>query len=139
MRIILIKMITIENIYKRFPTKEHCISHLEEIRWGMRPLCAYCNKDKVSRKVEKKQRSRWQCSICKKSFSVTVGTIFHNSHVDLQCWFFLVFIIFFEKKMSIIEASNKLKIRRSTVSSMMLRIKNSMNSDASLLSDIVNF
>lgn len=91
-------MTSIVSIYRRFPTKEDCLNHLEQVRWGETPCCPYCKSEKVSRKKEKEQRNRWQCSLCRKSFSVTVGTIFHNSHVDLQRWFLLIALMFSAKK-----------------------------------------
>lgn len=71
-------MTSIISIYRSFPTKESCLEHLEKVRWGEEPCCPYCMSEKVSRKKEIEQRNRWQCSLCRKSFSVTVGTIFHN-------------------------------------------------------------
>ncbi len=117
-------MTSIVSIYRRFPTKEDCLNHLEQVRWGETPCCPYCKSEKVSRKVEKEQRNRWQCSLCRKSFSVTVGTIFHNSHVDLQRWFLLIALMFSAKKgLSAMQAARDLEMRRPTVWSMRKKIE----------------
>lgn len=121
-------MTSIVSIYRRFPTKEDCLNHLEQVRWGEKPCCPYCMSEKVSRKVEKKQRSRWQCSLCRKSFSVTVGTIFHNSHVDLQRWFLLIALMFSAKKgLSAMQAARDLEMRRPTVWSIKKKIEQHRN------------
>lgn len=131
-------MTSIVSIYRRFPTKEDCLNHLEQVRWGETPCCPYCKSEKVSRKKEKEQRNRWQCSLCRKSFSVTVGTIFHNSHVDLQRWFLLIALMFSAKKgLSAMQAARDLEMRRPTVWSMMHRIRKAMMDDGALLAGIV--
>ncbi len=33
---------------------------------------------------------RYRCRICKVSFSVTAGSMFHKTQVDLQKWFFAI-------------------------------------------------
>lgn len=131
-------MTSIISIYRRFPTKESCLEHLEAVRWKDEPCCPYCKSEKVSKKTEKEQRNRWQCSLCRKSFSVTVGTIFHNSHVDLQRWFLLIAIMFSAKKgLSAMQAARDLEMRRPTVWSMMHRIRAAMVDDGKLLAGIV--
>ncbi len=53
-------MTSIISIYRRFPTKESCLEHLEKVRWKDEPCCPYCMSEKVSRKKEIEQRDRWQ-------------------------------------------------------------------------------
>lgn len=131
-------MTSIVSIYRRFPTKESCLAHLEQVRWKDEPCCPYCKSEKVSRKKEKEQRNRWQCSLCRKSFSVTVGTIFHNSHVDLQRWFLLISLMFSAKKgLSAMQAARDLEMRRPTVWSMMHRIRAAMVDDGRFLAGVV--
>jgi len=131
-------MTSIVSIYRRFPTKESCLEHLEKVRWKDEPCCPYCKSEKVSKKVEKEQRDRWQCSLCRKSFSVTVGTIFHNSHVDLQRWFLLISLMFSAKKgLSAMQAARDLEMRRPTVWSMMHRIRAAMVDDGRFLAGVV--
>lgn len=131
-------MTSIVSIYRRFPTKESCLEHLENVRWKDEPCCPYCKSEKVGRKVELEQRSRWQCSLCRKSFSVTVGTVFHNSHVDLQRWFLLISLMFSAKKgLSAMQAARDLEMRRATVWSMMHRIRAAMVDDGRFLAGVV--
>lgn len=129
-------MSSIVHIYRRFPTPESCIAHLETVRWGDSPGCPYCRSPRVGRKNDGGQR--WNCHLCKKSFSVTVGTIFHNSHVDLQRWFLLIALMFSAKKgLSAMQAARDLEMRRPTVWSMMHRIRAAMKDDGKLLAGIV--
>ena len=129
-------MTSIVHIYRRFPTPESCIAHLEQVRWGDAPECPYCRSPRVSRKNDGGQR--WNCHLCRKSFSVTVGTIFHNSHVDLQRWFLLIALMFSAKKgLSAMQAARDLEMRRPTVWSMMHRVRAAMKDDGKLLAGIV--
>lgn len=131
-------MSSIVAVYNRWPTHQDCLAHLEQVRWGDSPFCPYCRSDKISRHAEKDRQSRWQCSLCQKSFTVTVGTLFHNTHVDLQRWFLLISLMFSAKKgLSAMQAARCLEMRRPTVWSMMHRIRAVMQDDGALLSGLV--
>lgn len=124
-------------IYTKYPTQEACLVHLEKTRWNTTPKCTYCQSAKVYRHQEV-NKTRWQCGDCKKSFSVTVGTIFHNTHVDLQKWFLLIALMLNAKKgLSAYQAARDIDLRRPTVWSMMHRIRAAMQDDGTLLTGIV--
>lgn len=124
-------------IFQKFPTQESCIKHLEQARWGDTVICPYCASDKIAKHTEI-SKTRWQCWNCRKSFSVTVGTIFHNTHVPLQKWFLLIGLMLNAKKgLSACQAARDIEMRRPTVWSMMHRIRNAMKDDGGLLSGIV--
>ena len=123
-------------LVKKFPDQETCIKHLEGVRWGEKPTCAYCGS--VATYV-KANTVRHNCRDCSASFSVTVRTIFHNSHVDLQKWFILIALMLNAKKgLSACQAARDIGLRRPTVWSMMHRIRKAMGSDQmQLLSGII--
>ena len=130
-------MTGIIEIYRRWPDRAACIKHLETLRWGGSPACTYCSSDKVAPHREA-SRDRWQCWACHKSFSVTVGTIFHNTHVDLQRWFLLVSLMLNAKKgLSSCQAARDLEMRQPTVWSMMHRIRAALVDDGALLTGLV--
>lgn len=131
-------MTSLVEVYRRWPTQADCLKHLAKVRWGEQPHCAYCGKPTVCEKNETTQRARLQCWSCHKSFSATVGTIFHNSHVDLQRWFLLISLMLSAKKgLSAMQAARDLDMRRPTVWSMMHRIRAAMKDDGKLLAGIV--
>jgi transposase-like protein len=130
-------MSSIVEIYRRFPTPEAATAHLEKVRWGDDPSCPYCGCFTAARHNET-GRARWQCWSCNKSFSVTVGTIFHNSHIDLQRWFLLISLMLNAKKgLSAMQAARDLEMRRPTVWSMMHRIREGLVDDGKLLRGLV--
>ncbi len=69
----------IVEIFETFPTQADCIRHLEKARWGDTATCPYCTSTRTIPNAD-----RHYCYECKTSFSVTVGTIFHHTHLPLQ-------------------------------------------------------
>ncbi|HEX5228762.1 MAG TPA: IS1595 family transposase [Bryobacteraceae bacterium] len=131
-------MTSLVEIYRRFPTKEAAVAHLEQVRWPHGPKCPLCGATTTARHAENNRADRWQCWTCHKSFSATVGTIFHNSHVDLQRWFLLISLMLNAKKeLSVTQAARDLDMRRPTVWSMMHRIRGAMKDNGKLLNGLV--
>ena len=131
-------MTSLIEIYRRFPTREAATAHLEQVRWPHGLECVYCGATTTARHAEKAKADRWQCWTCHKSFSATVGTIFHNSHIDLQRWFLLIALMLNAKKgLSAMQAARDLEMRRPTVWSMMHRIRAALADDGTLLSGLV--
>lgn len=127
-------MTSLVEVYRRWPTHTDCIAHLEAVRWGGLPTCPYCGADRVSRHRELLRDDRWQCQRCDRSFSVTVGTIFHRTHIDLQRWFLLISLMLSAKKgLSAMQAARDLDTRRATVWSMMHRVREALADDGALL------
>lgn len=77
-------------IFEKFPTQESCTDHLEKIRWDNVPICPYC---KSNKQTPMPNEQRYHCNNCNTSYSVTVGTIFHHTHLPIQKWFFAVSLI----------------------------------------------
>lgn len=122
-------------IFQKFPSQESCIKHLEQARWGDTPVCIFCGSVNTN---ALKAEMRHHCNGCRKSFSVTAGTIFHNTHIELQKWFLLISLMMNAKKgLSACQAARDIQIRRPTVWSMMHRIRKAMKDDGALLSGIV--
>lgn len=80
-------------VFRRFPTHESCIVHLEEVLWADEPHCPHCESKKVSRKREGKRVGRWNCRNCTSSFNVLSGTVFQRTRIPLQKWFGAIFLL----------------------------------------------
>jgi transposase-like protein/DNA-binding XRE family transcriptional regulator len=90
-----------ENIMKvvdtvpRSADQATALRYLEKVRWNGRPVCPYCESDKVCVHASKdKKLPRWQCQNCHRPFSATVGTTFERTHLPLQTWFSALAIMF---------------------------------------------
>lgn len=125
-------------LFQRFQQNEEAIHFFERVRWKNKVICPYCESDKTC-KHHVKGRKRWQCWGCHRPFSVTVGTIFHYTHIPLNKWFMLIALMLNAKKgLSACQAARDLGMRRPTVWSMMHRIRKAMEtSQDELLKGIV--
>jgi transposase-like protein len=85
----------IVEIFEKYPTQKDCLDHLENARWHNEPVCPYCYSKSVT---PMQKENRYHCNNCNTSFSVTVGTIFHNTKLPLQKWFLAISIILNAKK-----------------------------------------
>ena len=119
------------DIMQRWPTQEAAMAHLEKVRWNSRPLCPYCQSDKVCVHASKdKHFPRWQCQDCHRPFSATVGTIFHHTHLPLQTWFLAMSLMLNAKKnISNAQLARDLNLPYKTAWSLALRIRNAMLTD----------
>lgn len=122
-------------VFKNFPTQESCIQHLESKRWPEKVTCAYCGSDRT---YPRKQDLRHHCNSCSKSFSVTVGTIFHDTRVPLQKWFLAISLIINAKKgISARQLARDIEVNKDTAWSMAMRIREGMKDNGALLHGVV--
>lgn len=111
-------------VYRLFPTQEDCIKHLEKVRWNGTPICPYCNSDRVT-SIPKEQRHH--CNNCNTTFSVTVNTIFHHTHLPLQKWFLAISLILNAKKgIASRQLARDLEVNKNTAWSLAMRIRKAM-------------
>ena len=82
-------------LVERFGSEDKCRAYLEELRWPNGVECPRCQSKKISRLAERKQ---YECSDCRYQFSVTAGTIMHDSHLPLWKWFLAIYLIVESKK-----------------------------------------
>lgn len=125
----------IVEIYKKFPTQKDCIAHIEKVRWNDKPTCPYCHSTNTTRF---KNSFRHHCNNCNTSFSVTVGTIFHHTHIDLQKWFLAISLILNAKKgISSRQLSRDIEVNKNTAWRMQMQIRKAMIEYGNLLRGIV--
>ncbi len=119
------------DLFQSFQTDEQAIEHLEKARWHGHPVCPYCKSENIGRHASgDRGNQRWQCRDCTRAFAVTVGTIFHGTHMPLRKWFLLIALMLNAKKSaSAYQISRDLGIRRATIWSMMHRVRLAMATD----------
>ena len=82
-------------LVERFHSEEKCRKYLEELRWPDGVECPRCESKSVSRIVE---RNQYDCNGCRYQFSVTAGTVMHDSHLPLWKWFLAIYLMVESKK-----------------------------------------
>jgi transposase-like protein len=86
---------TLPEINQMYSTDDCCRELLERLRWPEGVECPRCKDRRVSRM---KDYARFECVGCEYQFTVTSGTIFHDSHLALPLWFLAVLLICESKK-----------------------------------------
>jgi len=69
-------------------SEEQARKHIEKIRWPNGPVCIHCGDTENVVRIDGKSArpGLLRCKSCRKQFTVTVGTIFEDSHIPLSKW-----------------------------------------------------
>jgi transposase-like protein len=128
--------INLVNLIERYHSEDSCRARLEELRWPDGVACPRCESKSVA-SVE--DRHQYQCRSCRYQFSVTAGTIFHDSHLPLWKWFLALYLIIESKKgISANQLKRTLGVSYKTAWYLCHRIRAALNEvDAQLLKGIV--
>src|ERR1041385_8126269 len=101
-----------------FTDEDKAREYLEAMRWPEGPICPHCGllgeayrivrKEKTKeqvlemlrarKRIRKAQKGLWKCAGCKRQFTVTVGTIFEDSHIPLNKWLLAIHLLTSSKK-----------------------------------------
>jgi transposase-like protein len=116
----------------KFDTDEKCRMALEKLRWPEGVRCIRCGSEKISRNYK---RNQFECTPCGYHFSVTAGTIFHDSHLPLRKWFIATYLICESKKgVSALQLKRVLGVAYKTAWYLCHRIREAVkDADTSLL------
>jgi len=115
--------------------QEDCLTLLEEIRWSGTPQCPYCQS---TNSTAIKKEHRYHCNACFTSYSVTVGTLFHKTHVDLYKWFVAIRLVMNSPRgISVRQLAKKIGVNKNTASYMIVRIYKAMTEEPELLQRVV--
>lgn len=110
-----------------YDTDAECRVYLEELRWPEGVECPRCSGKSVSRIAARKVI---ECNACRYQFSVTAGTIFHDSHLPLPKWFLAIFLITESRKgMSALQLKRLLKVSYKTAWYLCHRIREAMKTE----------
>ena len=128
--------INLVELIDRYHSEDSCRARLEELRWPDGVECPRCASKNVARMED---RHQYQCRSCRYQFSVTAGTIFHDSHLPLWKWFLAVYLITESKKgISSNQLKRMLSVTYKTAWYLSHRIRAALNEvDAQLLKGIV--
>lgn len=93
------------SIAQKFSDDDKARKLLEKLRWPDGPVCPKCGSENdhyalKPRKDSKRpvRRGVYKCKDCRAQFTVTVGTIFHRSHIPLHKWLLAIYMMCSSKK-----------------------------------------
>ena len=96
------KPLNLAKLAKWFSDEDAARALLEKMRWPNGPACPKCggaDPYKLTPKPGSKTRKGlWKCRACRKQFTVTVGTIFEDSHIPISKWLLAIHLLCASKK-----------------------------------------
>jgi transposase-like protein len=97
--------LNLDQILTHFDTDDKARAYLESIRWPLGVVCPHCqNRNeapiwKLEENAKRKVRpGLYSCGKCGKQFTVTVGTIFEDTHIPLRKWLIGWYLLCSSKK-----------------------------------------
>ncbi len=127
---------TLIDVHTLFSTDEKCREILKRLRWPNGVECPRCKGAAVTLETEKEL---FYCGECDYQFTVTSGTIFHDTHLPLLKWFVAVYLLCESRKgMSANQIKRTLGISYKTAWYLCHRIRHAMKeSSRDMLDGIV--
>jgi len=114
----------------QFTDEDKAREYLEKMRWPEGVICPHCGVigeayklipkvksledwKKTKKRIRKPRKGLWKCGGCRKQFTVTVKTIFEDSHIPLHKWLLAIHLLCASKKgMSAHQLMRMLDIRQ---------------------------
>jgi transposase-like protein len=86
--------LNLAQLTEQFGTDKKCRKALEQLRWKDGAKCPRCQSEATAIA----NRFQYDCNSCHYQFSLTAGTIFHDSHLSLWKWFITTALLCEAKK-----------------------------------------
>jgi transposase-like protein len=133
---------------QHFSNEDAAREFMEKLRWPDGPVCPHCGEINNAYKLEPKPSKKgthvrkgvWKCGGCREQFTVTVGTIFEDSHIPLNKWLLAYHLLCASKKgMSAHQLHRMLKVTYRSAWFMAHRIRYTMSQEplSSKLSGVI--
>lgn len=106
-----------------FKDNDTCRKHLESLRWSGQPICPKCGYNKC---YHFKDGKTYKCARtgCNKKYNAIVGTVFENTKVPLNKWFWAVYVATSHKKgISSAQLARDIDVEQRTAWFMLHRIR----------------
>jgi transposase-like protein len=83
-----------------FQNEKAAYAVVEGIIWPHGPVCPHCgSRERIGKMNGKSTRTGlYKCYVCRKQFTVKIGTIFEDSHIPLRLWLQAIYLLCASKK-----------------------------------------
>jgi transposase-like protein len=83
-----------------FTNEEKAREFFEKQRWSEGPVCPHCGEVNNAYKLAGKttRKGLYKCAGCRQKFTVTMRSIFEDSHIPLHKWFYAIHLMCSSKK-----------------------------------------
>jgi transposase-like protein len=99
------KTLNLVDIASHFHNEDQARAFLEKVRWPNGAICPHCGAVGEAYRLSPKPKGKthvrkgvWKCGGCREQFTVTIGTIFEDSHIPLHKWLFAYYLLCSSKK-----------------------------------------
>src|SRR5208282_4538969 len=82
--------LTVGEFFARFPDDDACLTHIMEVRYGLRHVCQACGGEGTFHKLT--GRHAFSCASCGNHVYPCAGTVFQDSRTPLRVWFYAVYL-----------------------------------------------
>lgn len=82
--------LTVKQFFARFPNDDACLTHIMEVRYGLRHVCGACGVESTFHKLT--ERRAYSCANCGHHVYPCAGTVFQDSRTSLQSWFYAIYL-----------------------------------------------
>src|SRR3972149_4850846 len=100
-----IQNMNLVDLAQHFGDEDKAREFLEKRRWPDGPECPHCGLVGEAYRLKPTGKGKthvrkglWKCSACRKEFTVTIGTIFEDSHIPLHKWLLAYHLLCASKK-----------------------------------------
>jgi transposase-like protein len=132
-------------IAQHFSDENAARGFLEQLRWPDGAVCPFCGLIGEAYRLKAKEGSKspvrpgvWKCGGCRKQFTVTVGTIFEDSHIPLNTWLMAIHLLCASKKgMSAHQLHRMLGVTYKSAWFMAHRIRYALSQESVFLAGMV--
>src|SRR6266446_749958 len=123
---------------QHFSDEDKAREFVEKLRWPDGPICPHCGEVNNAYRLEPTKSKKdthvrkgvWKCGGCREQFTVTVGTIFADSHIPLSKWLLAYHLLCASKKgMSAHQLHRMLKVTYKSAWFMAHRIRYAMSQE----------
>jgi transposase-like protein len=130
--------INLIELAQHFSDEDKAREYIEKLRWPDGPVCPHCGEinnayrlaPTESKKGKHVRPGVWKCAGCRQQFTVTVGTIFEDSHIPLSKWLLAYHLLCSSKKgMSARQLHRMLKVTYRSAWFMAHRIRYTMTQE----------
>ena len=127
--------INLFDLIDRFGSEGKCREALADLRWPDGVACLDCGSVHIT---DLPKRGLFQCSSCRYQFSVTTGTIMHDTHLPLRKWFMAVYLIVEAKKsLSAARLGRTIGVSYKTAWHLHHRTRRALSTEGALLKGII--
>lgn len=117
---------------QEFADNAKCHEYLKELRWEGKPECPHCGSEHY---YAFSDGHTYKCKACQKKYNVLIGSIFENTKIPLNKWFWAIYVATSHKKgISSCQLARDIKVQQRTAWFMLHRLRESFREENGMFS-----